>query len=69
MEFYENIAEYYDELYPASDDLKSFYAEEGKEYVAPIKYLSIGCGTGTFEHFLAKEGGRCHRPRNCAVFD
>ena len=56
MEFYENIAEYYDELYPANDDMKSFYAEEGKEYVAPIKYLSIGCGTGTFEHVLAKEG-------------
>ncbi len=54
MELLENIAEYYDELYPSSDELKKFYEEETKEYVSPIKYLSIGCGVGTFEHYLAK---------------
>lgn len=57
MELYNNIAEYYDELYPASDDLKDFYKEESKKFTSPIKYLSIGCGTGTFEHYLAK--GNC----------
>ena len=56
MEFLENIAEYYDELYPASDELKKFYTEETKSYVAPVKYLSIGSGTGSFEHYLAKDG-------------
>lgn len=54
MELYENIAEYYDELYPASDELKKFYAEEAKNFVSPVKYLSIGAGTGSFEHYLAK---------------
>ena len=54
MEILENIAEYYDELYPASDELKKFYEEETKNFVSPIKYLSIGCGVGTFEHYLAK---------------
>ena len=54
MDFLENIAEYYDELYPASDELKKFYEEETRPFSAPIKYLSIGCGTGTFEHYLAK---------------
>ena len=54
MELYENIAEYYDELYSAGDDVKKFYAEETKSFAAPVKYLSIGCGSGTFEHYLAK---------------
>ena len=54
MELYENIAEYYDELYSAGDDVKKFYEEETKSFAAPVKYLSIGCGTGTFEHYLAK---------------
>ena len=56
MEFLENIAEYYDELYPASDELKKFYKEETKLFDTPVKYLSIGCGSGTFEHFLSREG-------------
>ena len=56
MELLENIAEYYDELYPTGDELKKFYNEETKSFVAPVKYLSIGCGTGTFAHYLAKEG-------------
>ncbi len=54
MELFENIAEYYDELYPVSDELKKFYKEETKTFVRPVKHLSIGCGTGTFEHYLAK---------------
>ncbi|MBR1535307.1 MAG: methyltransferase domain-containing protein [Treponema sp.] len=56
MELYENIAEYYDELYPASDELKKFYEDETKAFTPPVKYLSIGCGTGSFEHYLAKKG-------------
>ena len=56
MELLENIAEYFDELFPVGDDLKKFYAEESSEFPEPVKYLSIGTGTGTFEHYLAKEG-------------
>lgn len=54
MELYENIAEYYDELYPASGELKKFYAEETKRFISPVKHLSLCCGSGTFEHYLAK---------------
>ena len=54
MELLENISEYLDELYPTNDSLKKFYEEETKEFVKPVKYLTIGCGTGTFEHYLAK---------------
>lgn len=54
MELLENIAEYFDELYPTTDELKDFYDKETACFEKPIKYLSIGCGTGTFEHFLAK---------------
>ena len=56
MELLENIAEYFDELFPASDELKKFFSQEAASFIAPVKYLSIGCGTGTFEHHLAKEG-------------
>ena len=54
MELLENIAEYYDELFPTNDELKKFYAQESKIFASPVKYLGISCGTGTFEHYLAK---------------
>ncbi|MBQ9909407.1 MAG: methyltransferase domain-containing protein [Treponema sp.] len=54
MELYENIAEYFDELYPVGEEIKKFYEEETKSFAAPVKYLSIGCGIGSFEHYLAK---------------
>ena len=56
MEFLENIAEYYDELFPVSPDQKKFFAEESAAFVKPVKYLRIGCGTGFFEHQLSTEG-------------
>lgn len=48
--------EYYDELYECSTEQKSFYFELSKEYGMPTKFLRINCGTGYFEHYLAKEG-------------
>lgn len=54
MELLENIAEYYDELFPAGGELKNFYEEETRAFPRPVRYLSIGCGAGTFEHYLAK---------------
>lgn len=56
MELFNNIAEYYDELYPVSDEQKNFFSAEIKSFPKPVKYLSIGSGSGSFEHFLAKEG-------------
>lgn len=56
MKLNENIVEYYEELYPVSDSVKEFYAREALEYSKPVKYLSVGCGTGSFEYFLSKNG-------------
>lgn len=51
-----NIGEYYEELYPVTDSQKSFYAKEMSLFPQPIRLLRVGCGTGSFEHSLAKDG-------------
>lgn len=51
-----NLIEYYEELYFISDDQKSFYNQVLSEFQSPAKILRIGCGTGAFEHLLAKNG-------------
>lgn len=56
MESIKNVAEYYDELYPISNEQKQFYSELAANYPDPVKFLRLGCGTGLFEHQLAKEG-------------
>jgi SAM-dependent methyltransferase len=56
MDINQNIVEYYDELYPVTDDQKKFYEQEMSAYEKPVKMLRIGCGTGYFEHILAKDG-------------
>ena len=56
MKLYQNIVEYYDELYPVTKDLKHFFNEEMAAFDKPAKILRIGCATGSFEHTLAKEG-------------
>ncbi len=56
MEISAVITEYYDELFPVTDELKKFYEKECLNYDSPVKFLRIGCGTGAFEHFLAKNG-------------
>ncbi len=55
MDFLHNIIEYYDELYPVTEDQKKLYKDLTKDLV-PAKILRIGCATGGFEHWLAKEG-------------
>lgn len=52
----QNVAEYYDELYPVTAEQKDFYARIGKNYPAPVRFLQIGCGTGSLEHVLVKDG-------------
>ncbi|MCH5288449.1 MAG: class I SAM-dependent methyltransferase [Treponema sp.] len=56
MDIYLNIAEYYEELYPVTESQKRFYAEEMQWFPRPVKLLRVGCGTGAFEHYLAREG-------------
>lgn len=56
MESIKNVVEYYDELYPISNEQKSFYTELASKYKIPVKFLRVGCGAGLFEHQLAKDG-------------
>ncbi len=56
MEINQNIAEYYDELYPVTEEQKVFYKKRIALFPCPSKLLRIGCGCGTFEHNLAREG-------------
>lgn len=56
MEINENISEYYEELFPVTSEQKRFYEKYASAFKMPVKYLRIGCGTGFFEHSLAKNG-------------
>lgn len=56
MEINQNIAEYYDELYPVTEEQKVFYKKRIALFPCPSKLLRIDCGCGTFEHNLAREG-------------
>lgn len=56
MDLIQNVIEYYDELYPVTDSQKKFYADLMTKYTIPVKILRVDCGTGYFEHLLAREG-------------
>ncbi len=56
MDYIKNVIEYYDELFPVSDAQKEFYEALTGLYAAPAKILRVECGTGLFEHTLAKMG-------------
>ncbi|MBQ9631038.1 MAG: methyltransferase domain-containing protein, partial [Treponema sp.] len=56
MEILKNIVEYYDELYPISEEQYKFYIKLKSQYSMPVKILHIGCGVGTLEHELSKDG-------------
>ena len=55
METIQNLVEYYEELFPISEEQNAFFEELINSYPAPAKYMRIGCGTGQFEHHLARE--------------
>ncbi|NLM00905.1 MAG: class I SAM-dependent methyltransferase [Treponema sp.] len=50
------LIEYYDELFEVSSSQKKFYEELSTHFGMPTRFLRIDCGTGYFEHFLAKNG-------------
>ncbi len=56
MEFAKNLVEYYDELFSVTHEQKQFFSELLTNYSRPAKILNVGCGTGFFDHMLAKEG-------------
>ena len=56
MEFIQNLAEYYDELYPVTNSEANFFISLCNYYTQPAKFLQIGCGTGSLAHILAKSG-------------
>lgn len=68
MELFQNVAEYYDELFPISKDKKDFYEKESKDFNKPVKYLNISCGTGSFELYLSKLGADVTALETCPDF-
>lgn len=56
MNAVQNVIEYYDELYPVKESQKKFYSTLIENYPKPVKFLRVGCGTGYFEHLLARDG-------------
>lgn len=54
MGFYEQIAPYYEELFPVGTDQLNFIKEAAG--TAPKKILDIACGTGEYSFRLASDG-------------
>lgn len=55
MEYLNNIIEYYEELYPVTENQKSFYDTLAADRM-PAHFLRIGCGSGALEHYIARNG-------------
>ncbi len=55
MEYLNNIIEYYEELYPVTENQKSFYDALAGDLM-PAHFLRIGCGSGLLEHYIARNG-------------
>ena len=55
MEAIQNLVEYYDELFPVTQAQYDFYTGLMEEFQKPVKFLTIGCGTGVMENYLAKQ--------------
>lgn len=68
MELFQNVAEYYEELYPISESQKKFYENLSRSFKNPVKYLDVGCGTGSFEIYLSKLGADVTGLETCQEF-
>lgn len=55
MDYIKNLVEYYDELFPVTQEQFNFYNGLIEKKSKPVKFLGIGCGTGVLENRLAKE--------------
>lgn len=55
MESVQNIVEYYDEFFPADEQLLNFFSTVISSYAAPARLLSIASNTGTLEMTLAQK--------------
>ncbi len=56
MKELKNLVEYYDELFPVTENQENFYDNLIKDYKNPVKFLRIFSGTGLFESKMAKKG-------------
>lgn len=55
MESVQNIVEYYDDFFPADEQLLAFFSTIINSYTAPARLLSIASNTGTLELTLAQK--------------
>ncbi|MBQ0002704.1 MAG: methyltransferase domain-containing protein [Treponema sp.] len=55
METITNLVEYYDELYPVTQEQFDFYNSILETFSKPVRFLNVGCGTGILENRLAKD--------------
>ncbi|MCI5645886.1 MAG: class I SAM-dependent methyltransferase [Treponema porcinum] len=54
MESIQDIVEYYDELFPVTEDIQNFYSQLTGSYRSPVRILGIASNTGTLEISLAR---------------
>lgn len=55
MEYLNNINEYYDEMFPVTNEQKVLFQELAGD-IMPARFLRVNCGTGSFENYLSKAG-------------
>jgi len=56
MDNIKKLVEYYDELFPLTDDQKVFFKSLQRDSVTPTRFLHVGCGTGSHAQYLAEIG-------------
>lgn len=56
MDNIKKLVEYYDELFPLTDDQKVFLKSLQGNTTTPTRFLHVGCGTGTHAQYLAEIG-------------
>ena len=56
MDNIKKFVEYYDELFPLTDEQKVFLKSLQRNSTGPTRFLHVGCGTGTHAQYLAEIG-------------
>lgn len=65
MKFIQNLVEYYDELFKVSEAQKKLYTELCENFISPVRFLRVFCGSGLFESSLSKQGHDVTGIENC----